>query len=140
MKKFFMITGLFLIGSIALTSCSKEKQLERRLFKKGGDWNVVSLHEVEYEDGSLIYDDTYTNCGTFHFDKDGKGSYSLTIAGQTESGNFSWSNDETTITMDGSIYQVVKNEKDAITVKSSESYYSGGFQYNDEETINLERK
>ncbi|MBX7093350.1 MAG: hypothetical protein K1X56_01415 [Flavobacteriales bacterium] len=140
MKKFFMITGLLMMTAMMITSCSKEKQLERRMFKKGGDWNVASLRSIEYEDGVLLYDDNYTNCGTFHFGKDGKGNYTINVAGMTDSGNFTWSNDETKITIDADVYTVVKNEKDAVTIKYTETYYDSGFQYNYEETIALERK
>ena len=140
MKKFFKITGLLMMTAMLVTSCSKEKQLERRLFKKGGDWNVVQLRNFEYEDGVLLYDDTYSNCGTFHFGKDGKGNYSFNIAGITDSGNFTWSNDETKVTIDTDIYSVVKNEKDAVTLKFTETYYESGYTYNYEETITLERK
>ena len=133
---------LFLFALIALTlaSCSKQAKLERNLFKKGGEWSISSYKATEYDNGTLVYDEVFTNCGTFIFEKDGSGSYSITAGAWTDTGTMRWSNDEKTVTIDGDTFEVLKNEKNTIVLHSEYTDNSSGTPYEYHDTFELQRK
>lgn len=139
MKKITSIIAIALVAMLSFTSCSKEKQLEKRLVKKEGKWNLANYSEKYYEDGDLVGDYSFANAGTFTFEKDGKGSYVFNVAGSTDSGNFTWSNTENTITIDAMVYNIVENEKKSISFTVTESETIGGVTYADEFTYLLKR-
>ncbi len=79
---------------ISASSCSKDKQLERTLYKSDGKWNVTSVtwtKVVQDSTGQSVTMGTSTYCGTFTFNKGGSGSYSFTIGADTYSSPFTWS-------------------------------------------------
>src|SRR5690349_289222 len=90
------VSAYFLIAlftAALLTSCSKDKKLERTLFKKDGDWNITSATwEVEEhtDTGIVITNGTSSNIGSFTFDKDGDGYCVYTINGESYSSTFKW--------------------------------------------------
>jgi hypothetical protein len=86
--------------SIALSSCSKEKQLENRL---EGSWNLTHYSR---SDGTTTV--TYDNVtGTYQFKHGGTGSYSIAATYGvppvqltfSDQGNFTWSNTDDQVTL-----------------------------------------
>lgn len=134
----------FLAVSFALTSCSKDKRVERALYKKEGSWTISSVSwntTVQDTSGQSFNSGTTNNAGAFTFDKDGSaGTYNFTVNGNTYSRSFNWSvNDEIV-----SITQIEQNifagfsqiavsmsgeqtGKKSLTMKGSivEQYFSG---------------
>lgn len=94
MQKLLLIltTGLSLL---VLFSCSKEKQLEKTLYKKEGSWNVKSAewNQVSQSSttGQSVVTGTSTDAGTFTFDEGGNGTYSFVLGTKTYSESFTWS-------------------------------------------------
>lgn len=76
MKRISLVFCLFFI----LLGCHKDKKVRHSLFKKGGEWNIVSLtEEAHTTDTSYTgYTDTYTGGGKITFNKDGKGNFAPT--------------------------------------------------------------
>src|SRR5688572_18060881 len=92
-----LFTSAFI--AVLLVGCSKDKQLEKMLYKKDGTWNIssVSWEKVQQNNsGQTVKTGISTNAGTFTFDKDGSGSYNYTIDNTSYSKTFSWTvNNET---------------------------------------------
>lgn len=90
MGKFIFVVGLMLIAF----SCSKEKKLEKTLYKKDGSWKVTSAEWQQVSQsstsGQSITTGTSTDAGTFNFEEDGSGSYSLTFGTKTYNQTFNW--------------------------------------------------
>lgn len=97
--RLFSFTLLLLSCSIFLSNCSKEKKLERALYKKEGVWNITSVtweKVIVNSSGQHVSLGMTANAGTFTFEKDGKGSYNFTVDAATYSRNFTWTvHDET---------------------------------------------
>jgi|TARA_R110000737_G_scaffold17480_1_gene35181 hypothetical protein len=70
MKKFNLALFSLLIVFV-LVSCSKEKKIERSLYKKGGEWNINSQKFEIYNDGQLSLSNSSINSGTINFSKKG---------------------------------------------------------------------
>lgn len=90
------VVGIALIG---LTGCQKEKSA---LWKKGGEWNLNSIHYVDYDsDGNKEDEFKFENVGTVIFGKDGSFTANINILGQadTEKGSYVYENDKLTITI-----------------------------------------
>jgi hypothetical protein len=90
MKSVFLIVVLFLASG-----CSKEKRIERNLWRNGGEWNIKvftyqysndNVNSVNYNSPPQIYLDA----GEFVFKKDGSGYITLTEDNQTETTGFKW--------------------------------------------------
>lgn len=112
---FKYLAFLFLMSSFLFSSCSKDKRIERALFKKEGQWNITSVtweKVIVNSSGSNVSMGTTTNAGIFSFEKDGSGSYEFTIDGSTYSQTFGWS---------------VNEEAIAITRVSQSFDFSGNF-------------
>jgi hypothetical protein len=81
-----LLTIATVSSGLFLASCSKEKQIAKRL---EGSWNVSTVSA-----GSGIAPEDAVSTGNFTFDDDNKGTYTLntTTQGQTttESGSFNW--------------------------------------------------
>lgn len=100
-----IFTGtLLLIGVFLLTSCSKEKQLERRL---EGTWDIKHLTLTPASQDGISVDQE--NVGTITFDDDGTGknnyTYSYEFDGEeiavNDSESFRWENTENTVSITG---------------------------------------
>lgn len=81
---------------LIFTGCSKDKMLEKRIHKKEGKWNIVTLHYTliyQTSGGQQTKIGTINNAGTFTFDKD-NGTYSYEVEGFTRSGSFTWAVDD----------------------------------------------
>jgi len=132
--------------SIALSSCSKEKQLENRL---EGSWNLTHYSR---SDGTTTT--TYDNVtGTYSFSDNGTGNYSIAATygspplqlSLSDNGNFNWSNTEDQVTLtytsgdfegDGpKIYTVQTNERNKQVWARQESGVNG-----DVERVTLTKK
>lgn len=114
MKNFrILIMGLLLVGISGLTSCKKEKKIEKNLWSNGGEWNIekfVSNWGSSSEDSNTL---TEYNFGTFLFEKDGGGK--LTI--DSESNPFNYTNTENSLTItykEGPMY--TEGEKEEYTL------------------------
>jgi hypothetical protein len=79
--------------TIIFTGCSKEKRIERTLFKRGGEWNIVSAtwEKEGYTDtGWAVISGTNNDVGIFSFDKDKEGFCEYKIDGVSYSSNITW--------------------------------------------------
>ena len=115
MKKFtFLLLTAMMVLTLG-TSCSKEKQLAKRL---EGTWAIDKWDgTITPTGGGIATPFTFTNVGTMTFKEDGTGSYSITTAGTTQNGTINWTNTSTTVTITESgeptkIYTVITNEKE----------------------------
>lgn len=91
---------LFAFLAIGLTSCSKEKQVERQLIKKDGKWNIKSVNYKYYVGSEQQAAESYPAAGTMEFKKGG--SYMLNISfggGVYETSSGTWTNTEDKITV-----------------------------------------
>lgn len=120
-----------------VASCSKEKQIERRLTKKDGKWNISSWSYTSYEndvqDGATT---SLSNVGTMEFKSDGTGVITFTIPGEpVETNTFTWTNssDDITVTSDGevSIMKVLEQSKKEMKLEQTETYSMAGVNYKD---------
>lgn len=87
---------------LLLSSCSKDKMLERRLHKNEGEWKITSFSwslVSQSGNGQLIKNGVTNNAGTFTFDKDGSGKYSYAVDTFQRSGTFKWNVDDQKITI-----------------------------------------
>ena len=95
MKSLFTLFSLLLILSV--TSCSKEKKIERVLHRTGSwevaelDWTMTSQSITDSSLWQGVMTGSETNAGTFYFDKDGTGNYSITYNQIQKNGSFRWS-------------------------------------------------
>lgn len=147
MKKLNLLslTVIVLACSVLLSNCSKDKKLERALYKKEGVWNISSVtwqKVIVSTSGQTIALGTTANAGTFTFEKDGSGSYNFTVDGSTYSRTFTWTvNDEnisvvrvsTSIDFSGNVDQLTiaiageQKSKNNIELAGTETHvYSSG--------------
>ncbi|MCO5259822.1 MAG: hypothetical protein M9916_06730 [Crocinitomicaceae bacterium] len=72
-----LMIGLVIIAVAGLTSCNKEKQINKNLWKGDGIWNIDTRDEQTTS--TYFQEDNYTeykkNAGTIEFKKDGTGTY-----------------------------------------------------------------
>ena len=103
MKMLTKVLFLFAVLFIGLSSCSKEKRIERQLIKKDGKWKITSIDYKYYLDNELNYSENYPNAGTIEFDKKGTCVLTITLSGSPEVSSGTWTNseDNITITADG---------------------------------------
>lgn len=114
-SKFLFTAIIILMSSFLLTSCSKDKRVERALYKKDGVWNITSVtwtKVIQDISGQSVTQGITANAGTFSFNKDGSGSYNFTINSDTYSQTFTWT---------------VSNEDISITKVSQTVDFSGNF-------------
>jgi len=100
MKRIFTLL-ILAAALVTVPSCSKEKRLERMLHKSDGDWNITSMTftYVSTDNNGVIVTASAIaeNAGSFHFDKEGDGSYSFTLGGVTHAQAFGWSTSDETL-------------------------------------------
>lgn len=119
----FKSIALLFVLAIAVSSCSKEKKLTKRL---DGTWNIDEVTYRDYEDGALdpfFGSFTFPNAGTITLNKDNTGSITFSLPGIDPSTAqiLDWSNTETTVQIisrepnstvnDTMVFDVVVNEK-----------------------------
>lgn len=129
-------------------SCSKDKKIEKSLYKNDGKWTVASCEwnqVLQTQNGQSITSGTSSDIGEFTFDDGGNGGYSFTIADTNEySQTFNWAvSDESisitkvsqTFDFSGNIKQTAvaisgtRVSKTEISLEGSETLqgYSGDF-------------
>jgi len=95
MKTLFPLISLLFI--LTLSSCSKAKKTERVLHRTGSwevaelDWTMTSQSITDSSLWQGIITGSETNAGTFFFDKDGSGNYTITYNQIPKNGSFRWS-------------------------------------------------
>lgn len=134
----------------AFVGCSKERKIEKNLWKKGGDWEITQYisHYGSYNPaingGVNPQSEIYNNCGSMHFGKDGSGTVSLTIDGSTETYSFTYSNTENTLTLiiDGSaqIYDLDWSKDVATFSYDKTANDPDGFPFADSESFVIAKK
>ena len=97
MKYLILIsTALFLI-----TACSKEKKIERNLWKNGGQWDIVKYEEIITSTSpENEKHETIENAGIFQFEKNGEGFMINKEEYFAEKINFKYDNTATELTLD----------------------------------------
>lgn len=146
MKKLSLLTLFVAVVFIGLNSCSKQKKIEKNLYSKGGDWEVTYYY---YMFGSInpsinTYDSkSYNNCGKMHFSKDGTGTISMKLDGDSFTESFTYHNteDKMTITYDGFSQEYkMKWSKNTITLSYDDpSTDPDGYTEYDSETWTLSK-
>ncbi|HYG49404.1 MAG TPA: hypothetical protein VD905_00810 [Flavobacteriales bacterium] len=94
--------SILIVTCSVLVQCSKEKKVERSLYKKEGTWSITSVSwqkVLQDTSGQSVSQGTTANAGTFMFDKDGSGSYNFTVDGTIYNETFAWSVNNTTVSI-----------------------------------------
>jgi len=86
MKKRNLILLAF-VSVLALGACDKLLNATSNL---SGSWDVYSITQKAYTNGSLDSSTVQNNQGTFTFNSAGDGNYSVKNGDQTNSGTFDW--------------------------------------------------
>ncbi|MNK09037.1 hypothetical protein D3C87_269860 [compost metagenome] len=130
MKITIHLALFFTLAVLGLSACSKEKKIERSLFKKDGVWDVTSVHHLYYSYDSLISDETYYTHPAFVFYKRGKFEW------ENGSVTGTWLNtdDDIVITLDQPslnssnvyIFQIIEESKGEMTLKRTRSVVDMG--------------
>lgn len=151
MKKVFILAFLPVL-MISIQSCSKEKRLEKALYKKDGNWNVKSAEWSQVtqssSSGQSVVTGSSTDAGTFEFDESGSGSYSITLGTETYAQSFNWTVSEEEFSIvkvsqsyDFSTGEIIQKavafsgkqtDKNILEVEGSETlqYFSGDIEQN----------
>jgi len=89
---------LILLSIFALGACDKESSSSSNL---EGTWDIASLTQKSYTNGTLDTTEVQTNLGTITFNASGDGQYSFTAEQTAQSGTFDWfeKNDKVFINM-----------------------------------------
>lgn len=130
---------LFVLLAVILVACRKDVKINNNLWKGGGDWKISSYSYGYGPIGSaeLGY---YPDCGNFKFSKDGSGTMTMTIDGETEAIAFKYSNTENdlTIVYDNSNAVIYKLDwsKDVMTL----DYNEDSADFWDHEAFTLAKK
>ena len=131
MKKInFLALGIVFIGLITLSSCSKEKKIEKNLWKKGGEWNIESFNVIQTSTyTSDNFNESYANVGTYTFNENGTGVVKLIIDEFIETSAFTYTNTENqlmiTIDNETQYYNLIEWEKDNMKIVYAENFYEG---------------
>jgi len=143
MKK-INIALLSLLVVFVLASCSKEKRIEKSLYKKGGEWSVSSYKQESYTNGSLDYSDTYANAGTMDFSKSGTLVWTFTLDGYTDVYGGSWSNteDKLTIIIDGEgiVFDIKERSRKSMMLENVQTDNYNGISNQYKLTLEIEKK
>ena len=136
---------ILLIGTI-LGSCKKENQIEKNLWKNGGDWDV-KIYSSQYGSTNPSLYSYSTNflvdCGKFHFAKDGTGTGNIVENGVNTPFTFNYSNTETKLTLifdNGSsyIYSIDWTKDDLKITRDNSTTDPDGYKEYDYEKIYME--
>ncbi len=115
---------------VLLSSCNKDKQIQRHLYNKTGKWKIINQKESFYINDSLTEVNSYSNYGIILFSK--IGSY------QWNEDNFSdytigkWSATSTEITFESPelrVFKVKDHSRKEILMESTEIQSVGGSIY-----------
>jgi hypothetical protein len=85
---------IILLAGFMLSACSKDRRLERRLYKKEGKWNIASISANTYVNGNLDESESISDAGYFLFEKNGTFVFHQEYAGDEYSSGGTWANTE----------------------------------------------
>lgn len=140
MKKAVKSITIFCFLFVLIAACSKEKRIENHLYKQGGVWYINSWTESGSENGIESYNYTYSNPGTFVFEKNGTGI--LMMDGDIMA--FFWSNtkDQITIVIDseGIVFDIIDDSKKKLELEFTRTEITSGTTYKDVINIKLDKK
>jgi hypothetical protein len=143
MKNLKFIPFLMVIFLLA-TSCSKEKKIEKNLYKKEGKWNITTFTYSEFENNVLVDKETYGNVGSFVFNKNKTGIMTTNFDGDVYSEAFTWTNSENEITIisgnDAIIFKIISESKKSMELEFTDSYSYDGVSYKDVTTLKLDKE
>lgn len=92
--------GVLFTGMTALVGCKKEFKIEKNLWKKGGKWSISTWsNDYNFGGGSQTYKDVYSSAGTYKFNKDGSGTFSITMDGDNYTNSYVYSNTTTELSI-----------------------------------------
>lgn len=92
----FITLTLFLIFS-----CSKEKKIERNLWKNGGKWDIVKYEEIVTSNWPANEkNEVNENIGIFQFEKDGSGWMIDSDGYDAQKSNFKYTNSDSELILD----------------------------------------
>lgn len=146
MKKInFLLMVLLTAGAIVFSSCKKEAKIEKNLWNKGGEWKIESIFAKQVSSNpSDNFEETLYDYGTYTFNKDGSGSYIITVDGDVETGTFSYSNTADKLTLiilnQPRVFDILEWEKDKMKIFISDNFTSNGNSVTYSETLNLKKK
>lgn len=126
-KHLYLLTAAVVL---LITSCSKEKQITKRL---EGSWNIDKW-EGTYTSGGQTFPDVASDAGTFTFVEGGTCNAVIKIVGSTDDNfNFTWKveDEKLTITETGEdpiTFEVQTNEKTKQVWYNSTTYPSGDIE------------
>ena len=151
MKKNLILLLLVLVSF----GCKKENQIENNLWKKGGEWTIVTWHVKSTSTyfPQDNYSETMQNPGTMKFNKDGSGSLTLKDGSSAYTESFTYQNTESTLTIfdedgDGTIFDLDwKKNKMTLSSYEEDTYFTGDgtggqvtVHYTEKTVIDLEKK
>ena len=136
---FFSTFLLILLLGSSLTSCGN---LDRRLPKNEGRWNLETEHRIEIVNGNVVSDSTQTNLGTLIFNKDGTGQKFFSTDTIAIEWSFNKVTDQVTINQNSInfVYNVLENSADAQTWQNIAEIEAGGQTASVETTWDLKRE
>jgi hypothetical protein len=121
MKKIAFILALVFV-SLGMFGCSKEKAIEKSLYKNGGEWkiDVFNTEIFDQSNDTLMYSEYTTNAGSIEFYENGTVIWKITLSGTPNYFGGNWINSEDQITMiiNGSVefYKLVEHSKEKISL------------------------
>lgn len=134
MRNTFKLVLSFAIVTMGLAACTKEKQIENRLEKGSGKWNIRTLNYTQRSSTGGVSQKDYLDAGSFEFNKNGTIVKILDYDQTKTTMTGNWSNDENVIHAtwsDGSatVFTITKNPKKgkAEIYESNTETYSNGW-------------
>ena len=119
---------VFAILAVGLSSCSKEKRIERQLIKKEGKWKITSIDYKYYFDNELEASANFPNAGTIEFNKGGSVVMTIQLSGTPEVSSGTWTNskDEIIITTNGeaAVLKIIDGPKKGEMELEQTAYYN----------------
>jgi hypothetical protein len=123
-----------LLALFVLFSCSKEKKIERNLWKNGGKWDIVKYEEIVTSTWPANEkNEVNENIGILQFEKDGTGWMLDSDGYDAQKLNFKYTNSETELILDFYEYNSTRTydldwKKNSFTLTRSgtDTYTPGG--------------
>lgn len=124
MKNVTKLLLLLTVFAVGLSSCSKEKRIEKHLYSKSGKWNNTLFEYKYYQDGALEDAMTYTNAGFIEFDKGGSYTWTITMDGDATVSNGTWTNTDTQLSLTETgittVWQILEESKKTLKIEYTE--------------------
>jgi hypothetical protein len=126
MKKITMITSILTL--LFLSSCNKNIRVKKQI---DGEWNIDAAYIVKESGGTVTYDESFFNFGTFTFNHDNSKGVLDTEIGSFEITNYYLTYDGTILNIeydssgDNVLYSVSDYEKKSKMTLTTESTSQG---------------